>query len=121
MLHIYIDPCHCILHSDLLEQSDLDSVTDQLSTVKQKWDKIGGELGLRHSLDDIRRQYSDDEECLKMMVNRQLQRTITTWRNIVDALRSPAVMEPQLANQLEASYCHSELIIDYNYCYCTAV
>ena len=97
----------------MLEESDLDLLTQELSGVKQKWYQIGGELGLSitvndsSTLDNIRRQYSDPDVCLREMLKKQLQYT-TTMSNIVDSLRSPGVRESQLADQLEAKYCPSE-------------
>ena len=92
-----------------MEESDLDLLTQELSGVKQKWYEIGVELGLRNTVKNIRSKYSDSDVCLKMMLEKQLERIIpTTWRNIVDALRSPTVKESQLADELEAKYCPSE-------------
>ena len=93
----------------MLDESDLDLLTQELSGVKQKWDEIGRELQWTiHGADGIRRQHSDDGDRLRKMLRRQLQTPYTTWRNIVDALRSPSVAESQLADQLEAKYCPSE-------------
>ena len=76
--------------------------------VKHKWESIGHELVYPYN-PDIRRQYSDDDDRLRGMLRTQLQGPYPiTWRNIVDALRSPGVAESQLADQLEAKYCPSE-------------
>ena len=94
----------------MLEESDLDLLTQELTGVKQKWYEIGWELELLDTLDNIRSKYSDPDVCLKEMLRKQLQPYYvpTTWRNIVDALRSPGVAESQLADELEAKYCPSE-------------
>ena len=92
----------------MLEESDLDLLTQELSGVKQKWYEIGWELGLRDTVNDTRSKYSDPDVCLREILRKQLQYLTTTWRNIVDALRSPGVAESQLADQLEAKYCPSE-------------
>ena len=93
----------------MLEKSDLDLLTQELTAVKQKWYEIGVDLGLQSTVDDIRRQYSDPDVCLRETLRAELQDSNpTTWRNIVDALRSPGVAESQLADQLEAKYCPSE-------------
>ena len=92
-----------------MEKSDLDLLTQELTGVKQKWYEIGVELEL--TVNEIRRQYSDPDVCLREMLKERLQLYYiyhTTWRNIVDALRSPGVRESQLADQLEAKYCPSE-------------
>ena len=90
--------------------SDLDLLTQELRPVQHKWESIGGELRpWVYSADDIRRQFSDYGDRLMEMLSTQLQDpNPTTWRNIVDALRSPGVAESQLADQLEAKYCPSE-------------
>ena len=93
----------------MLEESDLDLLTQELSGVKQKWYEIGLGLGLEHKVDDIRQQYSDPDVCLRETLRVELQDSYpTTWRNIVDALRSPGVAESQLADELEAKCCPSE-------------
>ena len=93
----------------MLEESDLDLLTQELTGVKQKWYEIGVDLGLDVIVNDIRRQYSDPDVCLRETLRAELQsRYHTTWRNFVDALRSPDVTESQLADQLEAKYCLSE-------------
>ena len=94
----------------MLEESDLDLLTQELTAVKQKWYEIGVDLDLVISVKNIRSKYSDSDVCLKEMLRKQLQPHYipTTWRNIVDSLRSPGVTESQLADQLEAKYCPSE-------------
>ena len=93
----------------MLEESDLDLLTQELRPAQHKWESIGDELPYGYSVDDIRRQHSDDGDRLREMLSTQLH-GITTWRNIVDALRSPGVAKSQLADQLEAKYCPSEFI-----------
>ena len=89
--------------------SDLDLLTQELTGVKQKWYEIGVDLVLKDEVDEIRRQYSDPDVCLRETLRAELQHSIpTTWRNIVDALRSPGVTESLLADELEAKYCPSE-------------
>ena len=92
----------------MLEKSDLDLLTQELTAVKQKWYEIGVDLGLNISVNDIRSKYSDPDVCLKVMLEKQLEVFPTTWRNVVDALRSPDVRESELGDQLEAKYCPSE-------------
>jgi len=93
----------------LLEKSDLDLLTQELRPVQHKWESIGEELRpWLYSADAIHRQYSDDGDRLREMLSKQLQDDQTTWRNMVDALRSPGVRESQLADQLETKYCPSE-------------
>ena len=95
----------------MLEVSDLDLLTQELSGVKEKWYEIGKELPLDRSRYDIRKHYFVPDVCQREMLKKHLEfYTTTTWRNIVDALRSPGVGESQLADQLEAKYCPSEFI-----------
>ena len=109
ILYFSTDCCHYTLHfaSDLLEESDLDLLTQELRPAQHKWESIGCEL--LYSADDIHHQYSDDGDRLREMLRKQLQYfSATTWRNIVDSLRCPGIRESQLADQLEAKYCPSE-------------
>ena len=97
----------------MLEKSDLDLLIQELTGVKQKWYEIGVGVGLNVTVDKIRSKYSDPDVCLrKFSIRLQKDYTTITWRNIVDALRSPGVGESQLADQLEAKYCPSEFIND---------
>ena len=108
------DCCHYTLHfaSDLLEKSDLDLLTRELRPVQHKWESIGDELPYIYGVGNIRCQYSDDGYCLRKMLSTQL-RGVTTWRNILDALRSPDVSDSQLSDELEAKYFPSEFINQY--------
>ena len=93
----------------MLDESDLDLLIQELTGVKQKWYEIGVDLDLKDEVNNIRHQYSDPDVCLRETFRIELQYSApTTWRNIVDALRSPAVSESQLADELEAKYCPSE-------------
>ena len=91
-------------------ESDLNLLAQELTGVKQNWFDVGKELGLNRSLDDIREKKFEPNVCLRKMLMKQLEIYTTTWRNIVDALRSPHVGQSQLADQLEAKYCPSEFI-----------
>ena len=91
-------------------ESDLDLLTQELRPVQHKWWSIGRELLNSFGVDYIRHQYHDDGDRLREILKEQLQSYPTTWRNIVDVLRSPDVGESQLADELEAKYCPSEFI-----------
>ena len=68
--------------SDFLQSSDLDLITQELSVVNQKWKSIGREL-----------MHSEPRDCLKEVLREQLKKLhhTTTWRNIVDILRTSSV------------------------------
>ena len=92
-----------------MEESDLDLLTQELSGVKQKWYEIGVDLENKDEVKEIHSEYSDPDVCLRETLRVELKHSDpTTWRNIVDALRSPDVRESQVADQLEAKYCPSE-------------
>ena len=87
--------------------------------MEENWENTGRGLGHEESnLRNIHTSYSTSHDCLKEMLCRWLKGDLEpgviyltwtpTWRNIVDALRSPGVAESQLADELEAKYCPSE-------------
>ena len=95
------------LPADLLSVS---AVVQELSVVQKKWRTIGKELGLeKYVLDDIRARYSEPEYHLREVLRERVKHHTTTWGDIVAVLRSPHVGQSQLADQLEAKYCPSEL------------
>lgn len=103
---IYNDCPH--FASDLLQDFDLDLLTQELSGVNQKWENIGRELDV--GTYGIRLMHSDPVDRLREVLREQLKKlhNITTWRNIVDILRTHRVGESQLADQLNTKYCPSE-------------
>ena len=111
----------------MLEKSDLDLLTQELKPAQYMWKEIGRELYPHHKEErthesiedvlyfpgagDICSQFSELGDRLRQMLSEQLQYPYpTTWRNIMDALRSPDIGQSQLANHLEAKYCPSEFI-----------
>ena len=58
-------------------------------------------------LDGIVSRYADDRDRLLHVIKEFLKRIDPkpTWRAIVDALRSPFVDMPQLAEKIEAKFC----------------
>ena len=95
------------LPADLLSVS---AVVQELSVVQKKWRTIGKELGLeKYVLDRIRTDYSDPGNRLREVLSERVSHHTTTWGDIVAVLRSPHVGQSQLADQLEAKYCPSEL------------
>ena len=99
-----------ILHSDI-NDNNLQDAVDELHTVAQKWQEIGGGLGCPgYELKQIENTKGLDE-CqeflLKMLSYRmnQLQPCPLTWKAIVVALRKPTVKEEVLANTIAMKYC----------------
>ena len=85
-------------------------VTQELTSVSEKWQCIGQELGVQQdSLDYISTDHSDLGDCLRKVLRERLQRCATTWKHIVAALRTPRIGESHLADHLEVKYCLSEL------------
>ena len=88
---------------DLLEET-LSSST--------KWYKIGLRLDVPvDKLDNIRKEFSDQEDCLCEVLKDWLKGAAGTkpaWGVLVEALKSQTVGETRLADQLEAKHCQSE-------------
>ena len=90
--------------------SHLDLLIQELTAVSDKWQYIGEELGLEQdSLRYISTNHSDPGDRLMEVLRQQLQSCATTWKHIVDVLRTPRIRESHLADHLEAKYCPSEL------------
>ena len=79
--------------SDFLQSSDLDLITQELSVVNQKWKSIGRELDV--GTYGIRLMHSEPRDCLREVLREQLKKLhhMTTWRNIVDILRTSSVAQ----------------------------
>ena len=84
--------------------------TQELTSVSEKWQYIGKELGVNQfSLDYIRTNYSDPGDCLREVLRRWLSSCAATWKHIVAVLRTPRIGDSHLADHLEVKYCSSEL------------
>ena len=82
----------------------------ELSVLQKKWRIIGEKLSLdKRILDNIRTDYSKPENRLREVLSRRVVRQATSWGDIIAVLRTPSVGQSQLADQLEAKYCPSEL------------
>ena len=83
-------------------------VTQELTPVCEKWEDIGEELGVEHSLPrDILFKYSDPGDRLRKVL--RIESCTTSWKDIVCALRTPRIGESHLADHLEVKYCSCEL------------
>ena len=85
-------------------------VTQELTSVSEKWQYIGEELGVdQDSLRGISTKHSDPGDCLRKVLSKQFESCATTWKHIVAVLRTPRIGESHLADNLEAKYCSCEL------------
>ena len=90
--------------------TECDLLIQELSPAQQKWEDIGRELGVKQdTLSEIRANYSDSGDCLRVMFDEWLKRYCIVWKCIIAILRTPDIGESELAHQLEAKYCPCEL------------
>ena len=91
---------------------DLGDVLEEILCSSTKCYRIGLRLKVPVAkLDGIRKEFSDQEECLCEMLKEWLKSTAGTkpsWEVLVEALRSQTVGETRLADQLETNHCQSE-------------
>ena len=81
-------------------------VYKELFEVRAKWRWIGLEFDLTPgTLQSIEREYLRPEDQLYRVLLKWLNRGSATWRQLVEALRSPPVGETKLARELEENYC----------------
>jgi len=95
--------------TDLLSESDLARLVEEVSMISAQWIYLGMALGLtQESLKDIRAMKpANSDHFLSRMFMQWLQHTQSpTWSRLVEALRSPMIEENDLADQLEEKYCH---------------
>jgi len=86
-------------------------IVQELTAVSEKWQDIGEELGVdQSSLRPIRAKHPDPRDYLREVLSERFKRCNTTWKHIVDVLRTPRIGESLLADDLEVKYCSSELI-----------
>ena len=82
----------------------------ELTSVSEKWQYIGEELGVdQSSRRRIRTNYSDPGDCLREVLRERFESCTSTWKHIVAVLRTPRIGESHLADNLEAKYCSCEL------------
>ena len=81
-------------------------VTQELTSVREKWQYIGKELGVEQSsLNYIHTKHSDPGDRLREVLRERFQSYATTWKHIVAVLRTPCIGESHLADNLEAKSC----------------
>ena len=80
-------------------------VAQELTSVSEKWQYIGEELGVEQSsLRHIRSNYSDSGDCLREVLSKRFESCATTWKHIVAVLRTPRIGESHLADHLDVKY-----------------
>jgi len=88
---------------DVLYESDLDVLVEELGALHNKWRVLGEALHLsKKDLEAISTQHSHTEDCLKGMLINWLPGTIKTWHHVIDAVRE--VGEDGVANRLKVKY-----------------
>ena len=99
-----------ILFTDTLTLDDLSTVVNELHEVRAKWYHLGVELNMRPSdLDPIQIQcLNNPDDCLLKLLSVWLTRTDPSppsWERVADALSSPAIDRPTLAERIRRTYC----------------
>ena len=104
--------------------SDLQTLQQELLPVAQHWKAIGiclqidvnliARLAISPTTEKEDSEYAthhSPEDCLSEILRWWLNRVSPqpTWRAVIDALRSPAVGEMKLANQIHLKYCRPQL------------
>ena len=93
-----------------LTEGDLSTVLKEIYEARGHAYYVGLDLKLPTDvLDGIVSRYADDRDRLLHVIKEFLKRIDPkpTWRAIVDALKSPTVNMPQLAEKIEAKFCSS--------------
>ena len=86
---------------------DLCVVQEELYVARTRWYNLGLKLGLKPDvLDAIETQCSENpDKCFRETLKDYLKTVTPSWRALVEALRSPIVNQPQLAEKVENKYC----------------
>ena len=90
-------------------EPNLKALLNELHPVRASWYKIGLQLDIPHTtLDCFKQNYSDQSDLMCGVLKEWLKTAVDpcpTWEEVVTALRSPAVNEKYVAEQLESKYC----------------
>ena len=98
------------MFTDTLTLDDLSTVVNELHEVRAKWYHLGVQLNMRPSdLDPIQIQcLNNPDDCLLKLLSVWLTRTDPSppsWERVADALSSPAIDRPTLAERIRRTYC----------------
>ena len=86
---------------------DLRLLLEELLDIRTQWYPLGLQLKMRvEILDGIRREFHNTRDQLLEMLKTWLTTADnTSWKTLLDALRSRSVGASQLADHLETKYC----------------
>ena len=101
------------MFADPLTSDDLAILVNELYEVRDKWYHLGVQLKvLVHDLKAIRTQYNNNpDNCLIEMLSHWLTMTPPppTWQRVVDALNSPAIGKPNIAERIQKVHCTEDV------------
>ena len=106
----------CLTGNNLI-LDDIGCVLEEVLDVSAQWYQLGLQLKVRiGTLDGIRTQFQNPKDQLLEMLKTWLTTSnSTSWKVLIDALRSRSVGASQLADVLETKYClveRTELVTD---------
>ena len=121
LLHLHVISCLCFVNcvmcsfsSDMHDHTpNLDDLMNDVAIISAKWRLVGVQLKLPNgTLDEIQDQNAGrPDQCILSFFEqvcarwRSLGTSPYTWKTLINALRSPAVGEVTLANELNVKYC----------------
>ena len=93
-----------------LSSGDLKTLVNELHEVRADWYDLGVQLEIKtHDLDVFRLENQNDtKKCLRQMLSLWLLHEIPSppsWERVVDALSSPAIDRPTVAERIRRTYC----------------
>ena len=102
----------CSFSPDMHDHTpNLDDLMNDVAVISAKWRLVGVQLKLQDgTLDEIQTQNAGrPDQCIQSYEQlfarwRSLGTSPYTWKTMINALRSPAVGEVTLANELNAKY-----------------
>ena len=89
-----------------MNEDNLLEITEELSSVSNKWTRIGVQLKVdKVQLDNIKSQWSDPKDQLQEMISERLkQMPPLEWSDITKALESKTIGEKKLADEIEKKH-----------------
>ena len=101
------------MFADPLTSNDLAILVNELHEVRDKWYHLGVQLKVQlHDLDAFQTQYNNNpDKCLLKMLSHWLTMTPPppTWQRVVDALNSPSIGKPLIADKIRRTYCTDDV------------